>query len=153
MPSTLLADCVQPLADAFLALREDYEAAHPGVKIAVDCTYRSPEEQFELYKHGRRKLDDGSWVVDDDPQTSIVTQLDGFKKRSKHNSRPAAAIDCRIIIQGKTSWRLADYLEVGRLAQERDLVWGGTWGAPVDTVWERAKAGGFVDAPHLEVKE
>lgn len=151
MASHALTDCVKSLADAFLDLRDEYERSHPQTRLAVDCTYRSPEEQFVLYQQGRRQIADGSWVVDDDPTTAIVTQLDGYQKRSKHNSRPAAALDCRIIIAGKTSWRLADYLDIGRLAQTRGLVWGGTWDAPAETVFERAKAGKFVDAPHLEI--
>ena len=50
--------------------------------------YRTPEEQFELYKKGR-KLVDGKWVK----VGTTVTNLDGKAKKSNHNYNPSRAVD------------------------------------------------------------
>lgn len=151
MPSTRLADCANPLAVAWVEILAAYRL-RPGYDLIITCTRRSPEEQWELYKQGRR-LKDSLWTEDDDPTTGIVTKIDGRTKQSKHNSNPAAAIDACVLIYGKPSWRIEDYLAYGRLAQARGLVWGGTWGAPVEMVWDRIKRKEFVDHPHIELKE
>lgn len=127
MPSRSLADCSGAFRDAYLYLRDAFESARPGRRLIVTCTYRSPEEQFEAYKIGRRELADGSWVLDDNPQTSIVTQLDGLKRKSKHNESPSRAIDFAVIVGGKVSWDVREYLPVGPLATRYHLVWGGSW--------------------------
>lgn len=152
MPSTRLADCANPLAVAWVDILGEYRATHPGCDLLITCTRRSAEEQWELFKQGR-VLKDGVWVEDADPRTGIVTQIDGKTKQSKHNSNLAAAIDACVLIQGKASWKVGDYLDYGRLAQACGLVWGGTWGGPVETVWERIKKKQFVDAPHIELRE
>lgn|SRR5574341_51859 len=138
MPSTRLSECVQKLATAFVDLRKEYEAANPGRQLIITCTHRSREEQFELYKCGRRQLPDGTWILDEDPKTSIVTQLDGQTRRSKHNSNPASALDFAVVIRGKVSWDPREYAVVGRLAEQRGLIWGGSWPH-------------LKDFPHLEV--
>lgn len=52
--------------------------------------HRSPEEQFELYKKGR-KLVDRKWVIED--KGKIVTYKDGYEKKSEHNEYPSLAVD------------------------------------------------------------
>lgn len=138
MASTRLTDCVTKLADAWLQIKEDYEAEHPGHELVVTCTYRSPEEQFKLFQQGRRQLVDGSWVVDDDSATRTVTGRDGYKDKSTHNSRPSAALDFCLLIHGKVNWDLAQYRVVGEMAEARGLVWGGRWRT-------------LRDGPHIEL--
>ncbi len=138
MPSTRLTDCVARLADAWCDIREAFERDHPDRALLITATYREPEEQFRLYQIGRRKLPDGSWAVDEDPKTAIVTQLDGYLKRSKHNSRPAAALDFAVVVGGKVSWDRREYEPVGALARAAGLVWGGDWKT-------------IPDAPHVEL--
>lgn len=138
MASRLLTDCVTRLADAWLDIREEFSREHPDRELLITATYRDPEEQFRLFQIGRRRLPDGSWVVDEDPKTAVVTQLDGSLKRSKHNRRPAAALDFAVVVGGKISWDRREYEPVGALARARGLVWGGDWRT-------------IPDCPHLEV--
>ena len=76
------------------------ETAHQDLQVLFnevvkhfDCTivhgHRTPEEQFELFKIGREKIN-GEWVkVSED----VVTHKDGYNKTSKHNENPSHAID------------------------------------------------------------
>ena len=66
-----------------------------------------------------------------------MTQLDGFRRVSKHNRDPAEALDFAVLICGKVSWDSREYEPVGALAEARGLVWGGRWEH-------------FRDCPHLE---
>jgi hypothetical protein len=127
MPSTRLTDCSPWLATAWLEIHEQYVQEHPGHDLDIRCTYRSPEEQFALFCKGRT-LVDGAWVNDSDPSTSIVTNCDGVKLVSKHNVRPSSAIDFAVVLPGgKISWDPREYEPVGKLAEMRNLVWGGRW--------------------------
>lgn len=152
MPSKRLTDCEPALMDSFVTIRELYEAANPGHKLVVDCTHRPAEEQMLLFKIGRMELG-GKWIVDDNPTTYIVTQLDGEAKKSNHNFLPSRALDFHIEIAGKPVWDVKAYVPVGDLAQKSGLRWGGTWGA--QATWEeiakRIAAKKFIDAPHLEL--
>ena len=139
MPSTRFADCANPLAVAWVDILAQYRAQHPGQDLMVTCTYRSPEEQVELYKKGRVQVD-GRWIVDSDATTSVVTNCDGVRKKSKHNSRPSVALDFAVIIGGKISWDPREYAPVGAIARMIGLVWGGDWAT-------------LKDYPHLELKE
>lgn len=51
---------------------------------------RTPGEQFELYKQGRKEIN-GKWMIQD--SSKIVTYKDGFIKKSKHNYIPSLAVD------------------------------------------------------------
>jgi len=140
MPSTRVTDLCTALADLWLTIRDEYEAAHEDRRLLLTATHRPPEEQWRLYKIGRRELPDGSWVEDDDASTRIVTYLDGFKKASKHNMMPAEALDFAVMVGGKVSWDHREYEPVGALAVARGLVWGGAW--------TRLK-----DYPHIEIPQ
>ncbi len=71
-----------------LAIQSRLPAGHTAKIIA---THRSPEDQFLLFKQGRT-FRNGSWVR----TGAIVTQLDGFVKKSRHNGLPATAFDTGI---------------------------------------------------------
>ena len=51
--------------------------------------HRSPSEQFELFKKGRELQSDGTWKK----VGSVVTNIDGKSKKSKHNYLPSLAVD------------------------------------------------------------
>ncbi len=58
--------------------------------------YRSPTRSFELFKKGRKiihptldKMDPDSYEI----MGNIVTKVDGFKVKSKHNQKPSPALD------------------------------------------------------------
>lgn len=70
------------------------ETCHPDLQLVIEESikyspvdfgishgYRSPEEQNELYQKGRTKPGD------------VVTYLDGYNKKSKHNESPSDAVD------------------------------------------------------------
>ena len=136
MPSIKLMDCDPELVAKWGEVLADY---HPdGRALILTCSYRSPEEQWALFKVGRYQLQDGSWAVDSDAGTSIVTQLDGIVHKSKHNLHPARALDFAVTVGGKVSWDIREYAPVGALAKQHGLVWGGDWKT-------------LKDAPHVEL--
>lgn len=103
-----------------------YEAEHPGKHVVITCVYRSPEEQAELYTHGRTQ------------PGPIVTQLDGVTQRSQHNMDPARAIDFCVTIGGKVTWDVQEYEVAGPFFEAQGLIWGGRWKT-------------FRDMPHVEL--
>lgn len=122
------------LATCDMRLQEVLKAAIKRLDFSVVCGYRSPVEQFELFKQGRDNNNpSGKWRVSD--RAKIVTYCDGKLKKSKHNLRPSQAVD---IVpcgrSGKPVWsdeegfeRLATVVldEARRLGVR--LQWGGLW--------------------------
>ena len=114
---------------------------HEAIKhydFTVIFGHRTVEEQFELYKKGR-KLVDGKWVK----VGSTVTNLDGKSKKSNHNYSPSYAVD---IAPYPIDWNdlgrfktLADVVKKTAKDLGIELVWGGDWKT-------------FRDYPHYEVK-
>lgn len=110
----------------------------------IDCTviygHRTPEEQFELFKKGRERVD-GWWAVTD--KSKVVTNLDGTTKKSRHNYYPAKAVD---VVPYPLDWNDIDSFKllasvVKRKAIELgiDVEWGGDWKS-------------FKDYPHWQIK-
>src|SRR3990172_5340969 len=127
MPSTFLVDAHPDLVSRWVATVGEYEATRPGRHLLVMCTWRSAEEQAELYTHGRTA------------PGPIVTQLSGEPGHgSKHNVKPSRALDFAVLIGGEVSWDLPGYEEVGRIAESHGLIWGGSWPH-------------FRDCPHVEL--
>lgn len=121
-----LSEADTTLALRFVDAKAEYEKDNPGKHLIVTCTYRSPDEQWELYQHGRSK------------PGPVVTQLDGRIKRSNHNVKPSRAIDFAVVVNGKVSWSDQEYLIVGPYMERHGLVWGGSWPH-------------FKDYPHVEL--
>lgn len=99
---------------------------------------RSAEEQFALFKQGR-KLQNGKWVK----VGKTVTNLDGINKLSKHNHSPSLAID---VAPYPIDWdNISRFKELSHVIKEAmitvgvSLQWGGDWIK-------------FVDYPHYEIK-
>lgn len=122
-----------------------------------DCTviygHRTPEEQFELFKKGR-ELVNGEWVITD--KRLVVTHLDGYNRRSKHNECPALAVD---VIPYPINWEdksRMDYfggfvLGIATMLRKEgkiksDIRWGHDWDG--DTEVSDTK---FVDRPHFQI--
>jgi peptidoglycan L-alanyl-D-glutamate endopeptidase CwlK len=85
---------------------------------------RTAEEQYILYKDGK-------------------SQLDGFKKKSYHQT--GKAFDIYAYVDGKASWDKGQLTEIARhiqkVAKDKfnvDLEWGGDWKR-------------FVDMPHFQI--
>lgn len=105
MPSTNIQDLVpamQPLANNFLQ-----KAKEAGFNLRITCTYRSNEEQAELYAQGRTKP--GAIVTNAKPGQSL------------HNQRRALDIVDRI--KGYDM----DWEKLGKIGESCGLEWGGRW--------------------------
>ena len=107
--------------------------------------HRSPEEQFELFKKGRT-FTNGSWVK----TGSVVTNLDGTVKKSKHNYYPSHAVD---IVPYPIDWnnlqRFKDMAKIViEVAKELNIkiIWGADWDMDGDI-----KEHTFIDYPHFEL--
>jgi peptidoglycan L-alanyl-D-glutamate endopeptidase CwlK len=110
MASRDLEDLLYPVrvrAERFLLAAREH-----GLDILIYCTYRSPEEQDELYSRGRTK------------PGRIVTNARGGD--SFHNHR--CAFDFVPLVAGKPQWDdKALYLKAGSLAESVGLEWSGRW--------------------------
>ncbi len=103
-----------------------------GFKAKIISSYRSPAEQFELYKKGR-KLVNNKWVK----IGPVVTDKDGYLKLSRHNYLPAVAFDFGIFKGDQYLGESKYYSNVQR-GEKYGLFWGGNWST-------------LVDRPHLEI--
>ncbi len=99
--------------------------------------YRTPAEQFELFKQGRT-LVGKEWKV----TGKTVTNLDGKTKMSNHNSNPSKAID---IAPYPIDWNnIQRFLDMAKVVKEAaktvgvEITYGGDWK--------------MKDYPHFEVK-
>ena len=127
-----------------------------------DCTVlyglRSPEEQFELYKKGRKEVDD-KWLVED--SRKIVTYKDGYLKKSKHNYIPSLAVDVAPYYVEKPHIRWDDtdtlyyfaglVMGIATLLKElkiieSDIIFGGNWDNDQDLHDQT-----FMDLVHFQI--
>ena len=111
------------------AINEPLPSGHEAKLVSA---HRTPADQFALFKNGRT-FRNGSWIK----TGSVVTNLDGYIKRSRHNFLPCTAFDVGIFNNGNY---LADsplYQHVAR-GKSQVMDWGGDWR-------------NFKDRPHLEM--
>ena len=92
-----------------LAIQFKEEMEKAGIPFIFTCTYRSQEEQNELYAQGRTK------------PGSIVT----WTLKSKHILREA--FDIAVLKNGKITWYANDYKIPGEIGTKIGLNWGGNW--------------------------
>jgi len=140
MPSTDINDSCKAIRDVWDNIKTDFFSVVPGHYLNITCSYRSPEEQFELFKQGRILDISRHWVVQD--KDKVVTNCDGTIEKSAHNYNPARAIDVCVMDNqtGKAVWDVKWYQPLIEIAERYNLVEGGTWRA-------------IRDWPHLEVKD
>jgi hypothetical protein len=129
MATRNLSDADAALVLAYTRLKTRFEATFPEFELRPFTVYRSPEEQLVEFKAKK-------------------SQLDGFRKKSKHNEKPSKAIDVGIFRRSDGAWidtlvkagdfpralHMALYWCLGLLAQREGLRWGGDWngnGLPV----------------------
>ena len=132
------------------------ESCHQDLQILFgyvvqyyDCSiisgHRTPQEQYELYKKGRKQVN-GIWTIED--RWQVVTYKDGINKLSKHNTYPSIAVD---VMPYPINWSDTEgikhfagivkgvartLLSYGQI--EHEIEWGGDW------KWE--------DMPHYQLK-
>ena len=104
-----------------------------GSYIKPICSHRTPQQQFEIFKKGREKVD-GDWIVENKNQ--IQTNKDGFDKLSRHNYLPALAVDFGLMkmVHGMEDYagNSPAYKEIGPIAEALGFEWGGCWTSPYD---------------------
>lgn len=116
----LLHPTLKPICLAFLKKCEEQ-----GLDVFITFTYRTPEQQNEIYAQGRTK------------PGKIVTSLKG--NQSKHcftiDGKPAAkAFDVLIRQNKKIIEDGSDpfYTKIGLIGEALGLTWGGRWKKPFD---------------------
>lgn len=93
-----------------------------GVEVLVYCTYRSAEEQNELYKVGRTVKGEG--VSPKLPMGRTVTNARGGD--SIHQYR--CAWDAVPMVHGKPAWGdLGRYKIMAKCAKQLGIEWAGEW--------------------------
>lgn len=127
------------LASADVKLQQLFNEVIKEFDCTVICGHRTPEEQFELFRKGRERVD-GWWKIVD--KSKVVTNIDGFTKKSKHNYSPSKAVD---VVPFPLDWNDIDAFKllasvVKRKAMELgiDVEWGGDWKS-------------FKDYPHWQI--
>lgn len=124
MSSRKIEDIHPAARPAFVAM--EGELNRKGIAFVRACTYRSPQEQEELYAQGRTK------------QGRIVTHARAGQ--SKHNfqadGKPASlAADYYPLINGKladrkTKQELDLWMQLAEAGERHGLIWGGRWQEP-----------------------
>lgn len=138
--STDINDACAAIKDKWDEIRNEFFKRSPGKYLVLTTVYRSPEEQFSLFKKGRTNLPSGEWQITDKSQ--VVTNVDGYKNIGAHNYKPSRAIDVAVVDNqtGKTLWEENHYLPLLEIARGVGLESGGGWQS-------------IKDWPHLQVKD
>lgn len=126
------------------------------VDFGINCGHRTPETQYDLYKKGRAHRR----IVD---RSKVVTNCDGYTKKSKHNFNPSLAVDIVPFIRGTMVWDEVAFLYLGGVMRAASkylldyaapnkkithgLRWGGNWNGDGEIV----KGQKLVDMPHYEL--
>lgn len=102
-----------------------YAEKYPGEpQPFLTCTFRSNEEQKELYAKGRTA------------PGKIVTYI---RENGKHNTYPAKAFDIAFKKQARLDWSPIHFRRFAKIVADvfEDVEWGGNWSK-------------FKDLPHFE---
>jgi len=152
--------------------KDVYNTLHPDLqkiidvalkKCAVDFSlyegYRSVEKQLEYYKKGRTiDHSTGHYIVVN--EKAVITNIDGYNKKGKHNYNPSLAVDLRASIPDKESltwdsvhltYIAASFIMIAEFLYEQKeithkLKWGGNWDMDGDLADNK-----LYDRPHLEL--
>jgi len=137
---------IEKLSTAHADLQKVFNEVIKTFDCSIIFGHRTPAEQFELFKKGR-EYQHGQWAVVD--KRKIVTYLDGYDKKSKHNHLPSKAIDTWLYpIDWSETEEMKHFagfvlgvaktmLRNGEI--ENEIEWGGNWKS-------------FVDMPHFQLK-
>ena len=112
--------------------------------FSVVFGHRSTEVQFELYKKGRKLIND-RWVVKQ--ANEVVTFKDGTEKRSRHNFEPSKAVDIIPYPSGWSNKKEFYYMAgvimtiAGQALRKGNIEYAITWGG----VWQ------WKDLPHFQI--
>ena len=129
MTSTDIRDLTPFLQRIFFNFRSWYKRMFPARDLILTCTYRDTDEQNRLYQQGRTR------------PGKIVTNIDGIKKKSMHNYKPARAFDFAVKTGGKVEWEEKYYDSCWLFFRQAKLTEKISWGRN----WKN-----FKDHPHIE---
>jgi len=140
MKPNSIKHCVKQLQKAWPLIKKDFESKYPGWKIKITHTHRTPEEQFNLYKKGRKyNHTTKEWDLSD--RNKKVTNRDGYRRLSDHNYYPAKAFDVAVKNpKNDYTWdnTLPQWKYMDKLAKKYGVLNGSNWKA-------------FQDMPHFYV--
>ena len=123
MASRRIEDLHPYLAAAYKKTAAEFDIAFPGLsKPFITCTYRSKEEQNDLFSQGRTK-----------PGNKITNAKGG---ESLHNYYPSYAFDIAFVSgkEGKIDWSEDLFKKfAGIFCRNQCLEWGGNWKTFKDT--------------------
>ena len=128
MPSRDLKDLHPTLVKAWVEAHALWLETYPELpKPFITCTYRSSEEQNELYAQGRTRTG------------KIVTRARGGE--SPHNFNPSYAFDIAFVNDGVLDWRPFLFSQFVALVERvsNEVLWGGRFIS-------------IPDRPHFELK-
>jgi len=134
------------VTDLTAEARDKWDAMHArlqsvGVSLTLLYTLRATDEQVALYAQGRKPLDEvnrlrkiaGLWLIGAAENKNIVTNCDGIKIKSRHQT--GEAFDCWFArADGSADWSIHDpvrILSLGAIGESLGLVWGGRF-EPLD---------------------
>ena len=127
MASRTITDCHWRLRRVWMHCSRIWDEKYPaGPQVFLTCTYRSNEEQAELYARGRTA------------PGKIVTYI---KANGKHNVYPALAFDMAFKNKkGVALWDAVYFQRFAAIVKEeyKEVEWGGDWK-------------NFKDMPHFEI--
>jgi peptidoglycan L-alanyl-D-glutamate endopeptidase CwlK len=130
------------------------------IDFGIAVGQRTPEEQFKIYRSGRKKVPNGYEVTD---SNAVLTNCDGFLERSKHNYSPSMAVDIYVWVPGKRHM-MYDEVHLSFLAGHvlkcssellangqitHDLTWGGNWDNDGELLYDQR----LKDLPHFELSK
>lgn len=144
----------QKLSTAHADLQIIFEEVIKHFDNTILFGMRTPEEQFELFKKGR-KQEYSKWIIED--KSKVVTYMEGIIKKSNHNYMPSHAIDA---VPYPIKWRDTDrmyyfggfvkgiakmLLSEGHISHE--ITFGGDWDGDTEVRDQT-----FMDLVHFELK-
>ncbi len=127
MPSRDINDCCELLQVVWIQAAKIYGEKYADMpQPFLTCTYRTNEEQKELYAKGRTM------------PGKIVTYIE---QNGKHNKFPALAFDVAFKKQGALDWSPIHFRRLAKIISDisDSVEWGGNWRR-------------FKDLPHFEIK-
>lgn len=131
-------DAAKLIQSVWESIKNEFFKVSTGKYLELTTVYRSPEEQFQLFKQGRTMGMDGEWHIQD--KSLVVTNVDGYKVLGAHNYFPSRAIDVVVVDNqtGKFLWEESHYHCLLEIASRFGLESGGSWHT-------------FKDWPHLQI--
>jgi len=127
------------------------EEAIKYVDFSIVQGHRPVEQQFGYYKRGRSVKPNGTWYVTD--RTKVITNIDGYIKKGKHNYDPSLAVDVVPYYNGKMDWKdrerfrnIVYFIKGIAYAMGYELRIGCDWDSDFENRDHKLR-----DVPHLEL--